>query len=589
MSSKARQSVEPIAEGVSDKARNLLNASLFLASLKKPQVSIMSKEELINTLEQILGENHPLLHELDLLIYIFDNATETAMKIERFFREELASKASLQPLSEQQVHSLMNELGKLQNDIFELISWLEDPMEISKANIITYLEYPKDKGSPGLEGAVEFQLLPLLQQLYAEKDYIKQGIDRITAIMWSHYRNGIKFIEFVIEQLLDFLSILMDLFYDARIPMRVPGPGLSIYDFEVRSLDTYERIAKQLGLNEVAKQLEKLGDALFSAFFDSNTANIYLDNKNIGKIYDKLQHVVEDIKKTSQNLQISNQDLKTFINEIVPRITEYMHVMVESVIIASGHCRDIKDVLIRLNFGFKPEFNSCTGIINPDDRDVVKTMHELTWVLFFNEIAFIAHRLAEMSVFLRDYMIRLFHLESLSGGHAQISGCDVPVFTRVSSGPVFDFATGWLNTVCTLIANNWVFENDKRPLSGYIMNENEGWFRVGSSFGHATHIEKKGDTWVIRYYDDDTPVNETLAKLWGTVPNTKVEVLLDGVVIETNDKNALPFLGALLGFATSMDLNFQHNGVKETHQKMIELANQVSPQLTLLVKTALSA
>ncbi len=54
MSSKARQSAEPIAEGVSNKARNLLNASLFLASLKKPQVSIMSKEELINTLEQIV-------------------------------------------------------------------------------------------------------------------------------------------------------------------------------------------------------------------------------------------------------------------------------------------------------------------------------------------------------------------------------------------------------------------------------------------------------------------------------------------------------------------------------------------------------
>ncbi len=83
MSSKARQSVEPIAEGVSDKARNLLDASLFLASLKKPRVSIMSREELINTLEQILGENYSLLRELGLLIDTFDNATETAMKTER--------------------------------------------------------------------------------------------------------------------------------------------------------------------------------------------------------------------------------------------------------------------------------------------------------------------------------------------------------------------------------------------------------------------------------------------------------------------------------------------------------------------------
>jgi len=587
MSSKARQTVEPIAEGVSDKSRNLFDASLFLASLKKPQVNIKSREELINTLKQILGENHPLLHELGLIIDTFDTATGIAMKIEKFFREELANKASLQPLSEQQVRSLTGELNKLQDDIFELVSWLDVPTEISKANIITYLEYPKDKVLSGLSSAVESQLLSL-QQLYAKKDDIKQGLEKISVIMRRYYGNDLEIIQYAIERLHRLLAILMDLFYDARIPISIPGPWFSSrYEFEVRSLDTYERMAKQLGLDEVAKQLEKLGVALFTAFFDSNTADIDLDNKNIGEIYDKLQHIVEDIKKSSKNLQISDRDLRMFVSEVVPLITEDIYYMVALVVDASRHCRDTKDAIARSFTEFKPGFNSCTGIINPDEGDVKKTMHELTWALFFNEIAFIAHRLAEMDVFLRDYMIRLFHLENLLGGHTQISGCDVPIFTRVSSGPVFDFATAWLNTVCTLINNNWVFENDKRPLSGYIMNENEGWFRVGSSFGHATHIEKKGDTWVVRYYDYDTPVNETLAKLWGTVPNTKVEVLPDGVVVETNDKNALPFLGALLGFATSMDLNFQHNGVKETYQRMVGLANQVASQLALLVKTAL--
>jgi hypothetical protein len=587
MSYKARQTVGPITEEVSDKARNLLDVSLFLASLKKPKVSIMSREESINMLKQTLGKNHPLLHELSLIIDTFDTATGIAMKIEKFFREELASKASLQPLSVQQVLSIMSELNKLHDDMFEFVSWLDVPMEISKANIITYLEYPKDKGSPGLGGAVESQLLPL-QQLYAKKDDIKQGLEKISAIMRRYYGDVIESIQYTVRRLHRLLAVLMDLFYDAKIPIPIPGPWFSSrYEFEVRSLDTYERIAKQLGLNEVAEQLEKLGNALFTAFFDPNTANIYLDNKNIGEIYDKLQHIVEDIKKSSKNLQISDRDLRMFVSEVVPLITEDIYDMVGLVVSASRHCRDTKDAIARSFTEFKPGFNSCTGIINPDEGDIKKTMHELMWILFFNEIAFIAHRLAEMGVFLRDYMIRLFHLENLLGGHTQISGCDVPIFTRVSSGPVFDFATAWLNTVCALINNNWVSENDKRPLSGYIMNENEGWFRVGSSFGHATHIEKKGDTWVVRYYDNDAPVNETLAKLWSTVPNTKVEVLPDGVVVETNDKNALPFLGALLGFATSMDLNFQHNGVKETHQRMMELANQVSPQLALLVKTAL--
>ncbi len=73
-------------------------------------------------------------------------------------------------------------------------------------------------------------------------------------------------------------------------------------------------------------------------------------------------------------------------------------------------------------------------------------------------------------------------------------------------------------------------------LGGYIISDTNAWFRVGSAYNHATHVRKEWDTWVMRYYDTDKPVNETLARLWGAVPNTEVEVLDDGVLAKNKKK-----------------------------------------------------
>jgi hypothetical protein len=101
-------------------------------------------------------------------------------------------------------------------------------------------------------------------------------------------------------------------------------------------------------------------------------------------------------------------------------------------------------------------------------------------------------------------------------------------------------------------------------------------------------VKKEGDTWVMRYYDTDKPVIETLARLWSAVPNTEVVVLDDGVLAKTKDEKALPFLGALLGFATSMDINLEYLG-RDTRDRMIKLAEKISPQLALMAKKALGA
>jgi hypothetical protein len=106
-------------------------------------------------------------------------------------------------------------------------------------------------------------------------------------------------------------------------------------------------------------------------------------------------------------------------------------------------------------------------------------------------------------------------------------------------------------------------------------------------YNHATHIRKEGDTWIMRYHDTDEPVNALLAKLWSSIPNTEVEVVKDGIIVRTKDNNALPFLGALLGFATSMDVNLGELG-RRVYDKIIELARRVSPQLALVVKAAFS-
>jgi hypothetical protein len=77
-----------------------------------------------------------------------------------------------------------------------------------------------------------------------------------------------------------------------------------------------------------------------------------------------------------------------------------------------------------------------------------------------------------------------------------------------------------------------------------------------------------------------------LGRLWSVIPG--VEVYVDdeyGVTVKTKDDKVLPFIGAILGFATSMDVQIYEHG-KSIIDRIIQHTEEISPQLALIAKAA---
>ena len=58
--------------------------------------------------------------------------------------------------------------------------------------------------------------------------------------------------------------------------------------------------------------------------------------------------------------------------------------------------------------------------------------------------------------------------------------------------------------------------------------------------------------------------------------------------MKTKDDKVLPFIGAILGFATSMDIQINEHG-KSIIDRIIQHAEEISPQLALIAKAAFGA
>jgi len=324
-----------------------------------------------------------------------------------------------------------------------------------------------------------------------------------------------------------------------------------------------------------SRYIEELGFAVL----DPRTANIRLGNTKVLDVLRKIRNVYENASRKFEPL-MGEKAVSDFIDTIILLNDSLAGMLLDG----SGlvyDCLALKYLLEKLT-RYKAPSSRCSFFLEPPPSEIPE---ELTFTLFFNDIAYIVHRAAEMTVHLSNYIAEKLGMKNAS--EFRLDRCNIPVYSSVESGPLFNFAVAWLNTVCQLASHRWVAPDDLSPLAGYIIRDTEAWFRVGSARGHATHVTREDNTWVIRYYDTDEPVNAIMAKLWSSVPNTEVEVDTDGVTVKTKDNNALPFLGALLGFATSMDINLEYLG-RKTYDKMVELAEKVSPQLALIIKKALA-
>ena len=527
----------------------LFDANLFLAQLKQPKSES--------------GKNYDMSEDKNLgavndMLQWFPTAL---MELEGFFREKLANDTPY--IKYKKVPEFLDKLDEIVNNIDTAIDMTERArIELSIPNpSVSVLDL--FKASSG-------------NSLYDIFDSVRSFLIPLKAL---------------VEDFEDYLTTIYNLYADNDENVLI---GHKAPD---KSGGELIKALSKLGFGDLAHDyMVKVGKAVFSSQMTDNDLYIDLRNRKLKFLYQQLADIYEDAYDKLGEHASDNDDVYEFLEEALSNLSDSLHKMIHNGINVVKACIELRSKLEPL--GYKSPSKECAFYLTRDVTehavtkgeltdifDIKEIPSELTFPLFFNDIAYAIHRVAEMLIYLDNYIARL--VGNLNSHIFKLDKCSVPVYSVINKGELLNFATAWLNTICTLIENDWVAPGDRDYPIGYIISDTNAWFRVGSAYDHATHVRKEGDTWIIRYYDTDKPVNEILARLWGAVPNTEVEVLDYGVLAKTKDKEALPFLGALLGFVTSMDVNLEREGAEKMHQRMVELASQVSSQLALLVKKAL--
>ncbi len=182
---------------------------------------------------------------------------------------------------------------------------------------------------------------------------------------------------------------------------------------------------------------------------------------------------------------------------------------------------------------------------------------DITLPLFFNDVAALIHRHAE-------FVNQLTPAGKIQIGHITIR------YTDDSDPALLRAVKAWATTVTMLERRGWPYQRgDLEPLRGTVVTD-YAWMRVGSSPGHATHIKREGGLFIVRYYDNDMPVNELFGKLISEyVPRAEVNMLSGGVEIKVSNEVDLIKVTKLLAFVTSLDILLEKYG-KETIEKRIK-------------------
>jgi hypothetical protein len=525
----------------------LFDADLFLAQLKQPRLATSEFTSLI-------PENAKLKEIPDKLQHI----AKTLMDVERLFREDLASKTTQVDI-EKDVPQLADRLENLRK---EIISAADTALTISRTLSSLPPEYLGDfslstkttGGKRNNEGVAD-----VLEELF----YYLHDVDNII----NDFRNYLVFAHNLFGS-----TALAPLFYIGETPPPKTGDEL-IKDIQ------------HAGFPDLAREAYNYLMEMGLAILDPQTTNIRLGDARVLDVLRKIRGINKELENKFMPFK-NNEAVSNFV-WTMKSLDNRLTVMLRYVLSIIKDCLKLSHYLEKLGYNSPP--SKCAFFLDPSSTETFEPLkfvpENLTFTMLFNDIAYAIHRVAEMVIYLSNYIGEKLGIKNAST--LMLDKCHVPVYSNIKSGPLLNFAVAWLNTVCQLANHDWFAPEDSEKLAGYIIDDTTAWFRVGSMYNHATHIRKEGDTWVMRYHDTDEPVNALLAKLWGSVPNTEVEVVNNGVVVKTKDDNALPFLGALLSFATSMDMNLGNWG-KGIRGRMISLAEKISPQLALIVKAAFS-
>ena len=535
--------------------QSLLDSDLFMARLKKPEPVRDITE---SKLESITPEAMDALKEL---LDLYSKASEVLMEVEKFFREDLASNITHIDMEHRtEIEGVINKIRELQDKV-QILKEIEAVGSILKnENFNLYL-------------------------INEVNDILTSGI------YYSLYG--------VLSYLEDYLLTVYNLFSEDH---------LSKYEtfevFKPKSLYELAKEAKKAGLPSVALDIERLEKTLYMVLSDPQSFKILLNGNKVKRAYLTIKTQYEEFLAQYHNWRTHYPILGEVIESLRDLVDSMKFFLVNALDLVRG-AYGLRSLLTEL--GYKSPSQRLTFFLplvdkrtNLHDQDALLKYipDELSFSLLFNDLAYTIHRIAEMIIYYTNYLSNVLGLSNLQV--YKLENCHVPLFSRISSGPLFNFAVAWLNTVCALM-DSWITSEDRDSLAGYIINDTSAWFRVGSAMGHAMHVRKEGDTWIINYYDTDKPVNNTLAKLLRVIPRVEVEVWnveprqgptgIDlsnsGLIIKTKDDKALPFIGAILGFATSMDLNIRDLG-RDIYDAIIKYAEEISPQLALIAKAAFS-
>jgi hypothetical protein len=514
--------------------RSMLYSDLFMAQLKKPEVLRSEVSTKLST------ESPKLIDYLKGLTDLSRKAAEVLMEYERFLREDLAAKSiRIRTDTDMDVEQLINKLDELYSKVNSLAKAFDEYEElVSNAN---------------------FNLL---------------GAD----VVVPNLRRSMSTLVYLAHAMKEFFPHLYNLF--ATTPMAIDSAVLY-----PKNLFEYASEARKHGLTNLATDIEEIAFEIGKRVFDPQVGAIVLDKTKIKSLYLLIDTLVEkfDARYDWQKHEIIKEvwrilgGLRSYFNDL---ITETTRIVEEA--------SQLRDVLSELGYRSPSErltfFLPSTVILTTQDVEQYLP-DELTLPLLFNDLAYVIHRIAEMLLFYSNYLGQYVG-DNMYG--LKFRRCDVPVYSTTNSGSLINFATAWLNSICHLIYSGWVKGEDIDPLSGFILNDTTAWFRVGSAQGHATHVVKDDNTWVIEYYDTDSLVNRLLGRLWSVIPG--VEVYIDdeyGVTVKTKVDKVLPFIGAILGFATSMDIEIERLG-KSVIDLIIRHTEEISPQLALIAKAAFS-
>ena len=513
--------------------RALLDPDLFLAYLKKPEVLSGGA----NAESSI--EVPALLDNFKHLSRLSQRLAEALMSYEKVIKEEFVTNPI--PISldnDADVERIVDDLFDIEDKVLDVTSDFTPYKDL----VLAFLGFPE------------------LVYLVSEVDDVLELEDALHQLSLG---------------MRDFLIHLHGFFAKTRIEKTYPEDS-------IENLYVLADNLREHGMRDLAAVVDGIVSEIEKQVPGSQTANILPSRIKVKPLY--LTLVESEDKLEGIRSKVRDPDIETLATFALMPVTilkDTLSLVLEAVVKLVNVADNLRSTLSR--FGYRSSFQPPTfyrvSRFDYTIEDVIQQIpEELTLSQLLDDATRAIHEIAEALLFYSNYL----------GGQVKIPAmyifkfrdCPVPVYSTIDSGPLVNFATAWLNTICNAIRDGVVTDEDRKSLFGYISDDSRAIFKIGRGLSNTVHVLKDEDKWFVEYIGDDILTNKLLSALWGAVPGVRVSDVDEyGVTVVTGDEKMLPFIGALLGFATGLD-DVNH---------IIQRAEEISPQLALIVKGAFGA